>query len=75
MQKAIGREAASAALTYYPGMPGNSTLYPEEKSLLQAGSMPAACFEGAQTHATDVITLQELLEGLEQVDLLKVSPC
>ncbi|CAL5219615.1 g1485 [Coccomyxa viridis] len=73
VQRAVGREAASAALTYYPSMPGNSTLYPEEKSVLQAASMPAACFEGAETHATDVITLQELLEGFDEIDLLKVD--
>ena len=75
MQKAVAREAGSAPLTYYPGMPGNSTLYPEEMSLLQADSMPAACFEGAETHATDLITLEDLLEGFGSVDLLKASPC
>ena len=74
LQKAVGREPGSAPLTYYPGMPGNSTLHPEEKRLLQADSMPAACFEGAETHATDLITLEDLLEGFESVDLLKARP-
>ncbi len=73
MQKAVGRETASAALTYYPRMPGNSTIYPEEKVFLQADSMPAANFEGAETHLTDMATLQDLLEGFEHVDLLKAS--
>jgi len=73
VQKAVGRETASAALTYYPRMPGNSTIYPEEKVFLQADSMPAANFEGAETHLTDMATLQDLLEGFEHVDLLKAS--
>ena len=54
-------------------MPGNSTLYPQEKSLLHAGSMPAACFEVAETHATEMTTLQDLLKGFDHVDLLKAS--
>ena len=53
-------------------MPGNSTLHPSEKALLQADSMPAAFFSAAEVHATDVVTLNDVLEGHDCIDILKV---
>ena len=71
-EKALGQKAAISDLTFYPGMPGNSTLHPSEKALLQADSMPAAFFNAAEVHATDVVTLNDVLEGYDCIDLLKV---
>ena len=71
-EKALGQQAATSDLTFYPRMPGNSTLHPLEKALLQADSMPAAFFSAAEVHATDVVTLNDVLEGYDCIDLLKV---
>ena len=71
-EKALGQEAATSDLTFYPRMPGNSTLHPSEKALLQADSMPAAFFHAAEEHATDVVTLNDVIEGYDCIDLLKV---
>ena len=76
MEKAVGRNVGSSVLTYYPHMPGNSTLYPGEKAQLQADMMPGTRFQEAERHTVDVTTLQDVLEGFDHIDLLKVwGPC
>ncbi len=72
MEKALGRIVAPSVLTYYPNMPGNSTLYPQEKAQLQADMMPSTRFQEAEKHTVDVATLQDVLEDFDRVDLLKV---
>ncbi|CAK0762025.1 hypothetical protein CVIRNUC_002916 [Coccomyxa viridis] len=72
-EKALGQEAATSDLTFYPRMPGNSTLHPSEKALLQADSMPAAFFSAAEVHATSVVTLNDVLEGHDCIDILKID--
>ena len=75
VEKAVGRHVGSSVLTYYPHMPGNSTLYPEEKAQLQADMMPGTRFQEAERHTIDVTTLQNVLESFDHVDLLKVRAC
>ncbi len=72
---ALGSSAGTAPFTYYPKMPGNSTSRPAEKEALQSGCMHASRFEGASTHACQVITLDDFMRhhAVTQIDLLKVS--
>jgi len=66
---------SSAAFTFYPRMPGNSTSRPAEKARLQGGCMRPAFFEGAMEVQCAVTTLSRLMRdyGLGTIELLKVD--
>ena len=63
-----------AALTFYPRMPGNSTMYPEEKWKLQGGLTSTVYFENAVTFRCPVMSLSQIfdLRGISRIDLLKI---
>jgi FkbM family methyltransferase len=66
---------SSAAFTFYPCMPGNSTTRPAEKARLQGGCMHPAFFEGASEVQCTVTTLSRLMRDyrLATIELLKVD--
>ncbi|MFJ4524584.1 FkbM family methyltransferase [Streptomyces sp. NPDC088810] len=80
---AVGSEAREATFTYYPAMPGNSTLHPEEK-VLQKRLMGERLGEQAATDlfqaSTITVTVDRLSRFLAEhhpdvttIDLLKVD--
>jgi FkbM family methyltransferase len=76
ISKAVSDAPGSLPITFYPRMPGNSTLRPTEKAALQQHLMPSY-FSAAQQFEVPVITSQQLLrEALpdgSSIDLLKVD--
>ena len=73
---ALGAEsAASADITVYPYMLGNSTLHPAEKEAAQRPLMSAERFTAARVETCEVRTLSDIIAaaGLQTVDLLKVD--
>lgn len=66
---------SSAAFTFYPRMPGNSTMRPVEKARLQGSCMRRAFFEGASEVQCAVTTLSRLMRDyrLATIELLKVD--
>lgn len=73
---AIGREARDAVpFTFYPYMPGNSTLNHAEKVELQAELVGEHAFEGATQYHAQMRTLSEYIDELqvERVDYLKID--
>eukprot|EP00882_Tetradesmus_deserticola_P008698 GHRQ01009172.1.p1 GENE.GHRQ01009172.1~~GHRQ01009172.1.p1 ORF type:complete len:425 (+),score=86.47 GHRQ01009172.1:136-1410(+) len=73
---AVSNKPGHLPLTYYPRMPGNSTLRPTEKAALQQRLMPSF-FSAVERFEVPVITLQQLLQEAvpdgRMVDLLKVD--
>ncbi|GHH28999.1 FkbM family methyltransferase [Streptomyces rubradiris] len=80
---AVGSEACEATFTYYPAMPGNSTLHPEEKAL-QKRLMSERLGEQAATDLFQATTITVQVDRLSRflaehhpeattVDLLKID--
>mmetsp|Transcript_7608 Transcript_7608/g.19376 ORF Transcript_7608/g.19376 Transcript_7608/m.19376 type:complete len:806 (-) Transcript_7608:109-2526(-) len=68
----------SADFTYFPSMPGNSTMYPKEKILLQREFMKPEYFESSEVIACPVATITSVLQlhlpgDITRIDLLKVD--
>ncbi|GAA1887099.1 FkbM family methyltransferase [Streptantibioticus ferralitis] len=80
---AVGSEAREATFTYYPAMPGNSTLHPEEKALQKRlmgerlGEEAATDLFQATTITVKVDRLSRFLAeqhpGVTSIDLLKID--
>ncbi|TDZ38923.1 Methyltransferase sdnD [Colletotrichum spinosum] len=79
---AVGAEDGRARLRYYPNLPGNSTLRPEDKEPLRAAlqesmteEFAAACFDVYETVDVRVCTLQSILEcrEIKRIDLVKID--
>eukprot|EP00879_Flechtneria_rotunda_P009213 GHRR01009646.1.p1 GENE.GHRR01009646.1~~GHRR01009646.1.p1 ORF type:complete len:278 (+),score=75.28 GHRR01009646.1:84-836(+) len=61
VNQAVSSRPGTLPITFYPRMPGNSTLREAEKRQLQGLCMPAM-FQGCQKFEVPVVTLQQLLE-------------
>jgi FkbM family methyltransferase len=76
INKAVSNAPGVLPITFYPRMPGNSTLRPLEKAALQQRLM-LDFFTAAQQFEVPIITLQWLLQeavpACRKVDLLKVD--
>lgn len=76
----LGKENASLALTFFPQMPGNSTLYAQDKSnqmkSIDKNHPIAKLMEETQKVQVDVKRLSDFLDevpNLSRIDLLKVD--
>ena len=79
-QCGLGQENASLALTFFPQMPGNSTLYAEDKTnqmkSIDKDHPIAKLMEETQKVQVDVKRLSDFLDqvpNLRRIDLLKVD--
>lgn len=76
ISKAVSDVPGVLPMTFYPCMPGNSTLRPAEKAALQQHLIPSF-FSAVQQLDVPVITLQELLQEAvpdgSRIDFLKVD--
>eukprot|EP00884_Botryococcus_braunii_P016309 jgi/Botrbrau1/3361/Bobra.0337s0002.1 len=72
---AAGSEDSQQTFTWYPGMPGNSTAFPDAKRREQADHMDPSLWEGALEYPCRVERLSALIdrEMLPAIDLLKVD--
>lgn len=80
LQYGLASEPGTMKLTYYPNLPGNSTLVPEEKQKLyeeavkkRGREVADARFGGAQQVDVKLERLSRFLDGVQAVDLLKVD--
>ncbi|KAF7541403.1 hypothetical protein G7054_g575 [Neopestalotiopsis clavispora] len=80
LQYGLASEPSTMKLTYYPNLPGNSTLVPEEKQKLyeeavkkRGREVADARFGGAQQVDVKLERLSRFLDGVQAVDLLKVD--
>ncbi|KAF6264767.1 S-adenosyl-L-methionine-dependent methyltransferase [Scenedesmus sp. NREL 46B-D3] len=75
-QTAVSDRPGTLPMTFYPRMPGNSTLRPLEKAALQQRLMPSF-FSAVEQFEVPVVTLQRLLQEAVpdggRIDLLKVD--
>jgi len=65
-----------ADFTYFPSMPGNSTMHPDEKIMLQRDSMRPEYFANSEVVSCPVATLTSVLKlhpDITRVDLLKID--
>jgi FkbM family methyltransferase len=66
-----------ARFTYYPRMPGNSTLHPAEKAALQGAAVARRFWEGASQVECPVTTLSAFMQAHlapdERIALLKID--
>ena len=79
----LGTRAGRATFTYYPQMPGNSTLHPDEKALQKSmmgerlGEQRAEELFAATEITVEIATLSDFLAehhpGLAAIDLLKID--
>ena len=74
---ALGERDGRATMTYFPAMPGNTTMKFAEKYALQKRSQHPAFFDGKETFDCSLMTLESALKkskaNIPRIDLLKID--
>ena len=74
---ALGERDGRATMTYFPAMPGNTTMKFAEKYALQKRSQHPAFFDGRETFDCSLMTLESALKkskaNIPRIDLLKID--
>lgn len=74
---ALGQRDGRATMTYFPAMPGNTTMKAAEKYALQKCSQDPSFFDDGETFDCRLMTLESALKecksSISRIDLLKID--